>query len=110
MLGESPAWVCYFPLVQELIEILRRRRLTVIALVLATVAQFAMVTHAVMAEHSLGEHCEICVGQDRSDDALISVGAKIFSVDSSSSVAIPPATVYASSPVSVVRSRGPPVI
>ena len=94
-----------------LINSLRHRRIAVVAIALAAFAQFSMVTHEVLEEHSLGEHCVMCVAQDRFDDdaALAAAGAAIPAVAQASSAGLPTIT-FSSTAVSAVRNRGPPVI
>lgn len=94
----------------ELVSKLRNSRLVAVAMVLAVFAQFAMVTHEVLAEHSSGEHCAICIGQHSFGNALaasaaavIPVAVRSFWIDQSS-------IDFSSAAVSAVRNRGPPAL
>ena len=94
-----------------LIKSLRNRR-TVIAVIALVVLQFSQITHELLEEHSLGEHCVICVAQDRfDDDAALAAApnAVILAVARSSSIASP-TIAFNSAAVSAVRNRGPPVL
>ena len=96
---------------QCLIDSLRNRSIAVVAIALVAL-QFSMVTHELLEEHSLGEHCVICVAQDRfDDDAALAAApnAVILAVARSSSIASP-TIAFNSAAVSAVRNRGPPVL
>jgi len=86
------------------------RALAGVALVFVVLSQFAMISHSVLVEHSPGEECEICIGQSRTDDALV-VQSNLPSEQSALSVPEGQRTDLLSSQApSVTRSRGPPVI
>ncbi len=93
-----------------LISRLRNSRIVAVAMVLAMFAQFAMVTHEVLAEHSPGEHCAICVGQHTFGDALAASAAAAIPVAVRSFWIDQPSIDFSSAAVSAVRNRGPPVL
>jgi len=89
---------------------LRVRRFYVLALLLAAFAQFAMVTHEVLDEHSLGEHCEVCVAQDRLDDTLGSVSSLVTVLAGTGHYAVATSCAFVSAAAATVRNRGPPLL
>ena len=94
-----------------LIDSLRNRSIAFVAIALAAL-QFSMVTHELLEEHSLGEHCVMCVAQDRFDDdgaLTVATNAVILAIAQSSSISSP-TIAFNSAAVSAVRNRGPPVI
>jgi len=96
--------------VNNLISQLRHGRVVAFAAVLLVVAQFSLVSHDVLAEHALDEHCAICLSQDRLDDVVASdAQLAIPAVDYSFSFT-PVSPALASANVSYYRSRAPPVL
>jgi len=94
----------------DLISNLRNHRVTAIAIALVLFAQFAMVTHEVLAEHSPGEHCGVCMVHDGFGDALAASVGSVLPVVAQSSLYNPTAVTFRSAAVSAVRNRGPPVL
>ena len=87
---------------------LRSASIVAIAAWLAVLAQVAMVTHSVLEEHSLGEHCEVCVAQDRADDYLaapeVTTSGQFVHVIGDPEVR----RYFVAAVVAGVRNRGPP--
>ena len=107
----APTCICFraiFAGMFSVLDNLRRQRLFVVAIALAAFAQLGMAAHEVLAEHSLGELCEVCVAQDRLDDSVPVAGIPATSADTHSFVFVPTAAVVASNDVAAVRNRGPP--
>ena len=94
----------------DLLNNLRNHRVAAFAIALALVAQFAMVTHEVLAEHSPGEHCAVCMVHDGFGDALVATGVPALPVVAHSSWRNPAVGTFRSAAVSAVRNRGPPVL
>ena len=94
----------------DLINNLRNRRIAAIAIALVLVSQFAMVTHEVLAEHSPGEHCAVCMVHDGFGDALVASVGSALPVVAPSSLHNLAAVTFRSAAVSSVRNRGPPVL
>jgi hypothetical protein len=94
----------------DLISNLRNRRIAAIAIALVLIAQFAMVTHEVLVEHSPGEHCGICMVHDGFGNALAASVAAALPVVARSSSHNLAAVVFRSAAVSAARNRGPPVL
>ena len=94
-----------------LIKSLRNRR-TVIAVIALVVLQFSQITHELLEEHSLGEHCVICVAQDRFDDdaALAAAPSAVILGIARSSFIHSAAVVFGFTSVSALRNRGPPAL
>ena len=89
------------------LQTIRSSRSVYYGLVLATCGQIGLATHSVLVEHSPGEHCEICVFQDRTDDAVFTAIAA-FTADGYSDPVLPrisrPLHAVSSD---VTRNRGP---
>ena len=94
----------------DLLNNLRNHRIAAIAIALVLVAQFAMVTHDVLAEHSPGEHCAVCMVHDGFGDALVAYGVPALPVVAPSSLRNLAAVTFRSAAVSAVRNRGPPIL
>ena len=94
----------------DLINNLRAHRITAFAIALVLVAQFAMVTHEVLAEHSPGEHCAVCMVHDGFGDAVLASGVAALPVIAQSLLPNPAAVALRSAAVSAVRNRGPPIL
>ena len=94
----------------DLISNLRNHRITAIAIALVLFAQFAMVTHEVLAEHSPGEHCGVCMVHDGFGDALAASVVTALPVVARSSSLNLTAVTFRSAAVSAVRNRGPPIL
>lgn len=94
----------------DLTSSLRNHRIAAVAIALALFAQFAMVTHDVLAEHSPGEHCAVCMVHDGLDNALVATVGALLPVVAQSSVYDLTAVTFGSAAVSAVRNRGPPIL
>ena len=94
----------------QLTEKLWNRKILALALLLVSLSQFAVVTHELLVEHSVGEHCEICVAQDRLDDYIVSATALplVFAVAAGLLVVANP-SVQGPAPAAV-SIRGPPLL
>ena len=91
-------------------ELLRNSRAATFAVTFAVLAQFAMLTHAVVDEHAEEEHCEICFVLDRMDDSVLPTEAAQPLVDAADT---PHSVVVSSTAGSIehdVRVRGPPSV
>ena len=86
------------------------RNLAAVAILFAMIAQFAMLTHSVLVEHSPGEHCETCIGQDRTDDTVVAQVAIWASQTAQPVLRIERATAFVFRAVSAVHNRGPPLL
>lgn len=91
------------------LQALRSRRSTVFALLLAATAQVSLVSHEVLVEHSTGEHCEICIAQDRFQTLSITTDTYVGPLLTGFDIR------WISRPVSAedsdtVRNRGPPLL
>lgn len=94
----------------HLINNLRNHRIAAFAVALVLVAQFAMVTHDVLAEHSPGEHCAVCMVHDGFGDLPLASVDSALPLIAQSSLHNLAAVTFRSAAISAVRNRGPPIL
>ena len=87
-----------------------KRNLAAAAILLAMIAQFAMLTHSVLVEHSPGEHCETCIAQDRTDDAVVASADMWVRQVAQSVLRTERTTALVFRAVPAVHNRGPPLL
>ena len=93
-----------------LISQLRYGRVVAFAAALLVVAQFSLVTHDVLAEHALDEHCSICLSQDRVNDVIASDAQNVLPALDYAFAFNLALVRFASAEVSFYRSRAPPIL
>ncbi len=80
------------------------------AVLAIALGQVAFLTHAVIADHGPGEVCEICVGVDRSSDAVASAQPQFDLRTSGVGVDASPQAPVASRAPDSARARAPPIL
>ncbi len=84
------------------------KRLAWLAALLVVLRVFAWELHNAVAEHPIGETCQVCIAADRSDDALVATASVVQAATSDS--ATPRAPVSPPRAAAALRPppRGPP--
>lgn len=83
-------------------------RCTAIALVAILAGQFAVAGHAAVADHGVGEQCDVCVGGDRLAHGLSHTVAELPAVPVAPAVTAPVATGHPVFPPRHGHARAPP--
>ena len=83
-------------------------RCTAIALVAILGGQFAAAGHAAVADHGVGEQCDVCLGGDRLAHGLTDTQAEAPAVHPAPVVCVPAAAGHAYFPPRHGHARAPP--
>jgi len=83
-------------------------RCAAIALVAVLAGQFAVAGHAAVADHGVGEQCEVCVSGDRLAHGLSHTAAGLPAVPATPAVTVPTATGHSVFPPRHGHARAPP--
>jgi hypothetical protein len=96
--------------VLKLTEKLWNQKVFALGILIASLSQLALITHDLLVNHSVSEHCEVCIAQDRSDDFI--VAADVSSAVSITARPLPVELkqVYLSNAPAATHNRGPPLL